>query len=380
MKNIPFNIIKENNVGILNIEGIIGEDFWDEGTSKERVKAELQNIKTSGIESLTININSLGGDTNHALSIYDMIDELEIPTKAIYHGMNASSATLIGAAADEIVISENAFYLIHQPWTMSVSNLNEAKDQVEFLEKMTDRIKEIYSKRVDGNIVDDLIEVNNGNGKWITAKETVDYGFADRTLQDEAEPIMNSAVKVQLEEIGLPVLPGVPKATVETKTMIDKIKDKIFGKTNDEVEVEDEDIEKYITPISLHEEMDIRITTLENKIKEMEELKTEIVDSTEEIKVEDTLPEVVEEPVDVVEDTDTDVVEEDDTVKRITELEELIKSIKDENEKLKETVNNLEKQPLAPSINNSVNVDETVEKTAAQNRAELMKNWSNYKK
>ena len=311
--NLPFNIVRkdENNIGYIEIKGVIGEVFWGDETSKEMIKEDIEKIKNSNITSLVVEINSLGGDVNHALTIYDLINDLDIPTTTRFSGFNASSATVIGMASDIIEISENGFFLIHQPFTVAISNLNEMKNNVDFLQKLTDRITAIYSKKVDQNIVETLMNEENGNGIWLNATETVEYKFADSIYQNEEEPVMAKVIK-DTADVGLPT-PGLPKETPEAKSIITKIKDGLgLGKKE---ETKDEEI--------VEDSVEVE-PTIQDVLKEVERLKIildDIVDTESYVVDEDEVEVEVDDETETEVDettTDDDVSVDDDETEKIT--------------------------------------------------------------
>lgn len=317
MNKLPFNLVKKdesNNIGYIDIEGIIGESFWGEKTvTKEDIKADLEKVKSAKMTKLIVNINSLGGDVNHALSIYDMLTELDCPVIGRLNGFVASAATIIAMACDQIEMSENAFFLVHKAMTITIGNANEIENDLNFLNKIDETITNIYSKRVDIARCQELLEVDNGNGKWLTADETLEYGFVDaitkrKDKEKKEEAVLNS---VDAKRMGLPEFIGVPE-TPETKGFFQNLKDKILGTKEEKVEetieetpteevieetaqvVDDNDVveeekaedveEKVEEPVlSLYEETEIRIANLEKEINSMKDSYKMITDKFETI-------------------------------------------------------------------------------------------------
>lgn len=297
MNRLPFNLVKknDNNIGVIDIEGVIGESFWEKGVTKEDIKNDLDRVKAEKMTKLVVNINSLGGDVNHAVSIYDMLMEMDIPVIVKLNGFVASAATIIAMAGDQIEMSENAFFLIHKAMTVTMGNANEIENDLEFLNKIDEKITNIYSKRVDNDKVKELLEVDNGNGKWLTSEEALEYNFIDSiSKKEKKEKVEEAFNSVELKRLGLPEVIGVVE-TPETKSFIDKIKDKIFGTkedetlevepteevieettelVDDEVEVDETIVEEETEEapvLSMYEETELRITNLEKELNTLKD-------------------------------------------------------------------------------------------------------------
>jgi len=407
--NLPFNIVRKDNqnVGYIDIEGVIGESFWGGETSKDMIKNDLENVKSSNLNKLVVRVNSLGGDVNHALSIRDMLDTMEIPMETQYNGLIASAGTFVGNNTGKSLISENSMWLVHQPALMSFANISEMENNVETLKKIEGIILNTYPEKVDRGILSELMKEQNGKGKWLTAREAVDMGFVDGILQDqEIEEEELEVVNQRLEGYGLPQIIAVADVP-EGKSFIQKLKEKFFGTKNEEItdEVSDEEVQKmldeeYIPQLSLYEEMDTRIKNLEDLIKNLTENKDEEsvqdveeeVDETgtDDVLVDDVEDEVVEEekPETEVETEESDEIEIDEDevepspeLDKLKEIEEILKKMQDENKELKNKVIKMENEPLSNSIN-STPKDVVVEDTRslAERRKEVYKNLINLKK
>ena len=370
---LPFNLVKKDentNIGEINIEGVIGESFWEEGVTKEGIKEDLQAVKDAKMSKLILNINSLGGDVNHALSIYDMLVDLDIPVIARLNGFVASSATIIAMAADQIEMSENSFFLIHKPMTLSMGNSNEMSGDLEFLQKLDESLLNIYAQRVPKKKCEELLNEQNGNGKWLTADEAKEFGFIDSITKREKKEKKEEAVldSVDAKRFGLPEIIGIPTDVPEGKNFVEKIIDKIFGAKEEEVkevevpteeviedtteivddntEVVEEIVENEETKeepvLSMYEETELRITNLEKELITLKENYQIISDKFEGIVNEKTTLQAEKEQLTK---TVTDMVTE-----KVT-LEVRVKEMEDEPVSL--PIN------LSPEGNSSVKVGET---------------------
>ncbi len=207
------NITAEaGGAGLVEIFGRIGFDWWkedpEENTAK-RVAEKLAELKDC--ESVTVRINSLGGDVDTALAVHAMLKECKnVTTEAV--GMVASAATVIFMAGTTRKINKSALFLVHKCMsTVYGGNENVLEEELEAQRTINDTMTEIYT---DGGVsaekVAELMEANHGEGKWITAKEAKQYGFAtevsDGTKRDaEARRVWSAE---DLAEEGLPMTGG----------------------------------------------------------------------------------------------------------------------------------------------------------------------------
>ncbi|MCR4872373.1 MAG: ATP-dependent Clp protease proteolytic subunit [Bacteroidales bacterium] len=182
----------ENSVARINIDGEIGGwdwDTWEPVNTGKQIREALNAIGDA--TEVEVLISSLGGDVDAALQIYDALAEKAAKCRVttIVTGLCASAATVIACAGSVRKISPTSLYLIHKCWGYYVGNENELEEQLDFQRKVNEQMMKIYRRVFKGknSELDDLMEAANGNGKWITAEEAVNYGFATE-MSDVPEP------------------------------------------------------------------------------------------------------------------------------------------------------------------------------------------------
>ncbi len=173
----------------IDITGIIGGSFWfdesnDSANTREKMRAELKALAELKAKKIIINIDSPGGDVSHGLSIHDLLAQHPAEKEVRIIGMTASIATVIAMAGNVRKMSDNALFLVHLASLMGFGNKNDLKMALSDLEAVDNRIKNIYLKRgVPEAKIDELINANNGNGKWIDAVEAKEFGFIDEVTE-----------------------------------------------------------------------------------------------------------------------------------------------------------------------------------------------------
>jgi ATP-dependent protease ClpP protease subunit/cell division protein FtsB len=185
-----FLTIKNENTdeATIDIDGVIGESWWREEGEKEnslqRIKNELNKLKSSKAKTIQVNIHSLGGDVDHGLAIHDALKTHTAKVITSITGMCASAATIIFSAGDERIMSENSLFLIHKVSSCSWGNENDLQAELETHKVLNERLVNLYhgiSIKTKEDI-EALMEADNGHGKWITASEAKDFGFVTEII------------------------------------------------------------------------------------------------------------------------------------------------------------------------------------------------------
>ena len=260
MLNFQFNNVTDS-IAKIDIIGDIGESFFSDGVTINDVLFQLNNIKSKEIQ---LNVNSLGGDVNHALAIHDAIKMHPAKVTAKITGMTASSGTIIAMSADVVEMSQNAFFLIHNVWTGLQGNQHELREMADELEKMDDILASLYAKKT-GKRKSQMLTLM-AEERWLNADEAKEFGFIDNKF----EP-MAIAASVMDSINNSKELPNINLKNNKMKEQIEELKSFIsdlFNNKKDEVE----GIEKVKPEL---------IVEFENKIKELEVSKSEEIATKE---------------------------------------------------------------------------------------------------
>lgn len=199
----------ESDEPIIEIDGVIGEDWWGESQNTVKaIKKKLADIANLKASKITVNINSLGGDVSHGLGIHDILAQHDAEIVTNVQGLTASAATIIAQAGDVRQMSDNALYLIHQPWSFFMSNVSELENDLDNMRTINDRLVKIYTKRSGKPEAEirALMDEDNGNGKWISAQEAEEMGLIDEVY----EPMKAAAMVIPEAAANMP-LPKLPK-------------------------------------------------------------------------------------------------------------------------------------------------------------------------
>jgi ATP-dependent Clp endopeptidase proteolytic subunit ClpP len=178
--------------------GDIGDSFFDEtAVSATQFTEALKKIPKS-VKEIHLRVNSPGGSVFDGMTIYERIKSERANGRrvvAYIDGLAASIASIIVQAADEIIVGDGSFIMIHKPLVGVYGNSLELDRMISILDKIEEQMISIYAKKTGLS----RVEIANALAAetWYTSKEALELGLADRqfdvkdTLQIAASMIKN---------------------------------------------------------------------------------------------------------------------------------------------------------------------------------------------
>lgn len=171
----PLNLVRNDSGSEATLYVYDTIDPWYGVNAQDvaRVVAGLDKAVT-----LNVRINSPGGDVFEARAISSQLKQFGGKVVAYIDGLAASAATTIAMAADEVVISDGSFFMIHNAWAMAIGNKVDMTEMATLLDKIDGAIVNDYTGKTGKSI--DEVKAWMDAETWFTAQEAVDIGFADR--------------------------------------------------------------------------------------------------------------------------------------------------------------------------------------------------------
>ena len=163
---------------------ILGE-ISESVNSYNVVQKEINNAKG---KELNLVISSGGGSVTEGMAIADLIANYPEETTATGIGLVASIATVVLLSADKVKMTENAFMMIHRPWSYTMGNADELEATAELLDKMEAKLLDIYTASVikrkgsQDNLENKITEMMAAE-TWLTAQEALEFGFIDEIVK-----------------------------------------------------------------------------------------------------------------------------------------------------------------------------------------------------
>lgn len=168
----------------ISIYDVIGEDFWTGGGfTAKRMASALRSI---GKNSVTVNINSPGGDMFEGIAIYNLLREHDAKVTINVMGWAASAASIIAMAGDEIRMGLGTFMMVHNAWGAVIGNRHDMRDAAKLFDGFDSAIADIYEARTGSarKQIENLMDAESFMGP----SEAVKNGFADVIADDIKAP------------------------------------------------------------------------------------------------------------------------------------------------------------------------------------------------
>jgi ATP-dependent protease ClpP protease subunit len=155
------------------------------GVSAKAFLADLGKLPDKA--PLILRLNSPGGSVFDAVAIYNALQRHAGTVTVSIDGIAASAASYIAMAADEIIMPENAFLMIHDPSGMVMGTASDMRSMAEALEKIGASLIKGYAAK-SGKSEEGIAKLM-AKETWLDAAEALDMGFADTM----AEPVKMTA-------------------------------------------------------------------------------------------------------------------------------------------------------------------------------------------
>lgn len=142
------------------------ERMSEEDLTPQVFKKYIYDLKSG--DTLTLHMNSVGGDSYAGMTIANMIKELNargVKTIALVEGLAASIASVIACACQTIQMYESSFMMVHKCWTIMQGNSDDLKKQAETMDKIDNAILSFYHNHFD--LTDAELELMMEEETWI---------------------------------------------------------------------------------------------------------------------------------------------------------------------------------------------------------------------
>ena len=253
-----------------SVEISIYDEIGDYGTS---AKNFIEEVKAVGNADITLRINSVGGSVFDGLAIYNTLRSHNGYVNVKIEGLAASISTVIAMAGDNVEMSENGFFMIHNPFGQSAGEAGDMRKTADLLDKIKNEIIEIYTKK--SNLSFETLSDMMDKETWLSSQEAMDFGFID-TITEPASFDLSKFTNVNEKEVNekLSLTNNKKKMTEELKTWFNGVKEEILNAVKGE---------KVSTP---SDEVSISISdndVIVNKFEELEENANSLLEEKEEL-------------------------------------------------------------------------------------------------
>ena len=276
-ESLNFKNLKEMNwYNIKNIsktttEVVIYDEIGQWGIDSKTFIDEIKEIST---ENVLLRINSPGGSVIDGLSIHDALKRMPQKVTAQIEGLAASIATIIALGADEVSMSQNSLFMIHNVWGGETGGAKDMRKAADLMDKMGDRLVNIYVSKTGK----DESEIRNWMNEetWFTADEALEAGFINLVEKPIALAAKFDVQKFNYKNTSLVVkMFNSNQKSLKMENHIEELKNFITDLFNKKNKVEQAELVNILeTP-----EVSAKIIELEEAIATSDDNLTELTDS-----------------------------------------------------------------------------------------------------
>jgi ATP-dependent protease ClpP protease subunit len=184
----------------VEINGVIGEDWWDPTLSNTRKTVMEQAAAAVPGDTLEVHVNSGGGDFFEGLAIMNTLHQIAasgVTVETWVDGLAASAASLIMLAGSKRVVASTAMVMVHNVSMWAGGDALVMERAAAQLRQFNDLAAVAYAERTketrDGALA--LMDAET----WMDGAECLERGFATETTtaanDDEAEDPARTAAR-----------------------------------------------------------------------------------------------------------------------------------------------------------------------------------------
>lgn len=168
-------INKGDRRGEVLIYDVIGEDFFGDGVTAKKFRADLDSL--GEVDVIDVRINSPGGSVFDGIPIYNALLNHKATVNVWIDGAAWSMASGIAMAGDTVNMAENALFMMHDPSTFSFGSSDDLRKEADRLDKVKDQLAVAYERK-SGLSKDEITDLMSAE-TWLDANEAKDKGFVD---------------------------------------------------------------------------------------------------------------------------------------------------------------------------------------------------------
>lgn len=175
---------KSNEEAEVFLYGTVGT--WDRINATDFI-AKLQQLQRD-YKRVTFRLHSPGGGIIEGMAIYDAMRNSSLHIRTQVDGIAASMGSILALGGDEVVITENARFMVHQGRGGMVGSAKEMRNYADLMDSMNEQLAEIYAKRT-GKTKAWILEnwMAEGKDTWFTAKEAREEKLVDEIVKGKVQ-------------------------------------------------------------------------------------------------------------------------------------------------------------------------------------------------
>lgn len=186
----------------LTVEGIDNHVYFYSDVNMDRILALMRLLRNTadGLRAefyrrgvggepppIVLHVHSFGGSLFAGLAAIDQIPALNYPIWSIVEGAVCSAATLVSMSANRRLITQNAFMMLHQLWSVHWGTHEQFRDELYMQEQVMEKLVLFYANRTNYS-PEDIQEILRRDS-WFDAAKAIEGGLVEGFYEPPSLPI-----------------------------------------------------------------------------------------------------------------------------------------------------------------------------------------------
>ena len=146
---------------------------------------EDKGIPTEDRQPILLYVTSNGGEVDSGFELIDIIQSSKTPVYTVNLGYQYSMGFLIGLAGHKRYATRNAKFLHHDGTNVIINSGTKVKDQMEFQDKVEERIKSYVISRT--KVTEEEYDKHLRQEWYLFANEAKKYGMVDYIIGEDCD-------------------------------------------------------------------------------------------------------------------------------------------------------------------------------------------------
>jgi ATP-dependent Clp protease protease subunit len=179
---------------------------WEWGAEQSAVTFQEDLARLGDeVETIHLHINSPGGAVFEGITIANLLKAHDAKVIAYIDGLAASIASVIAVCADEVIMGEGTFFMIHHPWLFTWGDANALRKDADMLDKVSSQMQALYLAKTGEKCSSERLVEMLDEETWLTATEALELGFVDSIVE-------TSQVAASVNDIAFARFKNIPEA------------------------------------------------------------------------------------------------------------------------------------------------------------------------
>ncbi|MEG1777517.1 MAG: Clp protease ClpP [Angelakisella sp.] len=148
-----------------------------------QLRQAIADTKTG--DTLTIEVNSPGGNAFAGTEMYSILTAAPCATRAIIQSYAASAASIFVLGATSVLSTVGAQLMLHRPSVSAAGNIDDHQKAIQMLESTTDAMLDIYFDKCKKKTTRSELKAIMHAETWLTAERCIELGLIDGVYRPE---------------------------------------------------------------------------------------------------------------------------------------------------------------------------------------------------